>query len=336
MNIKLLGTSYLFTHIKEFESVYIDKHSVSEFLNSTQWVYVQEIVILSTCNRFECYIVSNDLDKAENELCTAISVFNSIPLETVISLMSSFNSVDPVEHLYKVASGIESMVFGENEILTQVKDAQQTAYKLSYSGSILNKVFQSAVATGKKVRSETDISKGAYSVSSIAIEAIRERLYDYFDCRILIIGMGTMGIRSLKKLYALGHPNITVTNRSPEKLVQLTSEYDISSVSYADALASLSDFDIVITATASKVPIITAATFGAGASPKLIVDLGVPRNVDLDREDTFVVTVRGLKDIADKNISKRKTSLVQVNQIIDDELLKLKQWYDYKLTCLDS
>ena len=336
MNIKLLGTSYLFTHIKDFESVYIDKHSVPEFLTSTQWKFVKEIVILSTCNRFECYLVSDHLDDAQYELCFAISKFKSIPVDIVSSLMSSFDSIDPVEHLYKVASGIESMVFGENEILTQVKEAQKTAYDLSYSGSILNKVFQSAVATGKKVRTDTEISKGAYSVSSIAIEAIRERLYDYFDCKILIIGMGTMGIRALKKLYALGHPDITVTNRTYDRVRKLTKDYDINGLDYSEALGSLQDFDIVITATSSKTPILTRSNLNGVSIPKLIVDLGVPRNVDYESDDTFIITVRGLKDIADKNISKRKTSLIQVNQIITDELLKLKQWYDYKLTCQDS
>jgi glutamyl-tRNA reductase len=333
MDIILFGTSYKFTPIKDIEPVYIGKDCVSDFLSSQTWVSIQEIVILSTCNRFECYIVSDDRDAAKVELFEAISTYKNISFMQTEQLLSPFLDTDPINHLFNVSSGIESMVFGENEILTQVKESYQRSLQVASSGPILNKVFQSAVAAGKRVRSETQISKGAYSVSSIAIEAIRERLLDYFACNVLIVGAGTMGIRAMKKLHALGHPSITLTNRTQEKADKLADSHDIQVLSFENALKTLNKFEIIIMATGSKCPIITTELIEENGAPRLIVDLGVPRNVEIDSAEIQVITVGGLKDIADKNIKKRKESLDRVVTLINNDISKLYQWYDYKLKC---
>jgi glutamyl-tRNA reductase len=333
MNILLFGTSYKLTPIKDIEPVYIGKDEIATFLNSQRWESIQEIVFLSTCNRFECYVVSDNKDEASKELFKALSEYKDISVQLVEALLAPLASVDPVEHLFNVSSGIESMVFGENEILTQVKDAYQCSLKNNTSGPILNKVFQSAVSAGKRVRTETQISKGAYSVSSIAIEAIREDILDYFACNILIIGAGTMGVRAMKKLHALGHPSITLTNRTKEKADVLATSHDIQTVSYNDAILSLENYDIIIAATGCTTPIVHSDLIKKESSIRLIVDLGVPRNVDLENDEIKVITVGGLKDIADKNIKKRKESLGRVKDIIGADIAKLYQWYDYKITC---
>jgi len=335
MNVYLFGTSYKFTPIKDFEPIYINKHCVKDFYKDTSFKIIQEIAILSTCNRFECYVIADDEDGAFDELCYAISVFNSVSLDTTKTLMTGLRALDPVDHLFSVASGIESMVFGENEILTQVKDSQYIAQEASVSGAYLNKLFQSAVACGKRVRSETQISKGAYSVSSIAIEAIREKIFDYFGRSILIIGAGTMGGRAIKKLYALGHPDIFLTNRTLEKAQALGDGMDITVVPFEEALSHMGRYDIIITATGTKTPILTKDHFKEKQA-QLIIDLGVPRNVNVDGSDMDVVTVGGLKEIADKNIMKRKSSLDNVLTIIKEEIAKLAQWVDYKQRCVNT
>lgn len=332
MNIVLLGTNYKITAIKDMEPAYINKQSVSDFLKQNVWEYIQEIVILCTCNRFECYIVTEEPAKAKEELFQAIAVYNQVDVSDVYRLLSSLETTDPLFHLFNVSAGIESMVFGENEILTQVKDAYHRSYECQVSGPILNKVFQAAVACGKRVRSETQISQGAYSVSSIAIEAIREQVLDYFGCRILLIGAGTMGIRALKKLHALGHPDITLTNRTEEKARLFEDDYGIDVLSYEECLSSLDQFDIILAATGAKKPIVTSHQF-QDKIPRLIVDLGVPRNVDVDGAGIHVITVGDLKKIADKNIQKRKESVDHVMSIIQTDIEKLEQWYDYKLKC---
>ena len=225
------------------------------------------------------------------------------------------------------------MVFGENEILTQVKEAHQRCADHKVTGSLLNKIFLSAISTGKRVRTETEVSRGAYSVSSIAVEAIRDTYLDYFGRKILIVGTGTMGRRVAKKLSALGHPDTYITNRTQDKADQLAEELDIISVSYDTVFDQAQEYDIMICATSTKQYIFYPSHFDIPEKSHYIIDLGLPRNVDpevasLDNMD--VITVTGLKNTADKNVQKRKGELSKIKVIIEDEIHKLRQWADYR------
>ena len=228
-------------------------------------------------------------------------------------------------------SAVGSIV-GENEILSQVKDAYDDALKQDVTGPLLNKCFQSAVASGKRVRTETEISRGAYSVSSIAIDAIRQTKLDYFGKSILIVGLGTMGTRCLKKLHALAHPNVTLCNRTLSVSENLSQEYETSYFDYSDLSKRIGDFEIVISAVTERTFIIEPENFNKNKE-YLVIDLGLPRNVnpECDSRHLFqLINVDGLKEIATKNVKRRQGELVKVEIIIDDEIDRFNQWLSNK------
>ena len=215
MNIGLVGINHTKKQIKEFESIFLTNEGKQNFYTKVvSECPVKELVILTTCNRVEFYFAAEDIDVAGKWIMETLSIQKNVDKNITTSLLEIYGEKQTLIHLFEVASGVQSMVVGENEILGQVKEAYDIAFSKHKTGPILNKAFQSAIATGKRARAETAISRGAYSVSSIAIDAIRKTLLDYFEMTVLIIGMGTMGTRCLKKLDALAHPNISIANCS--------------------------------------------------------------------------------------------------------------------------
>ena len=337
MKIGLIGTTYKVTTLVELEQIYVNKDTIPEFLKSfPSHSPIKALVILSTCNRMEYYFTvkdGQDLDQSAEWLFEHIAAFKKQPVQTVKSILRYVSNGKVIQHLFEVASGVDSMVFGENEILTQVKDAHEHCSTHHETGPILNKIFLTAIATGKRVRSETSVSRGAYSVSSIAVEAIRETFLDYFGRKILIVGTGTMGSRVAKKLSALGHPDTYITNRTQEKADKLAKELDIHSLNYDDMFEQAQDFDIMVCATSSKQYLFYTSHFDNLKKEHYVIDLGLPRNMDpalAEQANINLVTVTGLQEIADKNVQKRKGELSKINVIIEDETDKLMKWAEYR------
>jgi glutamyl-tRNA reductase len=333
MIIGLLGINHTQTEIKNFEPIFLNKEGKSIFRDAVKNSnIISECVVLTTCNRVEFYFVSSNLEDAKDWIVSQISSQKNLEIVFVSSLLKLYSTNDTVGHLFNVASGVQSMVIGENEILSQVKEAYDNALKLQLTGPLLNKCFQSAVATGKRVRSETEISRGAYSVSSIAIDAIRQTKLDYFGRSILIVGLGTMGFRCLKKLHALAHPTVTLCNRTLAVSKSLAKEYETSYFDYADLAKRVGEFDIVISAVTEKTFIIFSESFNSQAD-YLLVDLGLPRNIDPNCDNASniqLINVDGLKEIATKNVKRRQGELSKVEVIVEDEISRFNQWITYK------
>ncbi|MAH80753.1 MAG: glutamyl-tRNA reductase [Rickettsiales bacterium] len=333
MRIGLVGIDHTKSKIQAFESIFLTNEGKDLFYTKiTAQSPVKELVILTTCNRVEFYFVAENLIQAGNWIIKTLAIQKNIALNKVESLLNIQNTEFTLKHLFEVSSGVQSMVFGENEILGQVKEAYEKAFSKHKTEALLNKCFQAAVATGKRARSETEISRGAYSVSSIAIDALRKTVLDYFGKSILIIGMGTMGIRCLKKLDALSHPNIIITNRSHEKSLQLASQHDVVIEHYDDIFENLYNFDIIISAVSVKDKVIIPTHFKNNDDKKLIIDLGLPRNVDPniteEHPNITLINVDGLKEIATKNVNKRKVEIEKVNSIIIEEIAVFNKWFE--------
>ena len=330
MKLALVGIDHTQSQIQDFESIFLTKEGKNLFYTKVVADSpVKEIVILTTCNRVEFYYAADHIKEAGQWIIETLATQN-VDLKVVKKLLGIFDTPDTLSHLFEVASGVQSMVLGENEILGQVKDAYEVAFAKHKTGPILNKCFQAAVAAGKRARSETEISRGAYSVSSIAIDAIRKNILDYFGNSILIIGMGTMGTRCLKKLDALGHPNIVLANRTHENALQLINSHNASIEHYDDVFESLSEYNIIISAVSVKDKIIIPTHFKKDHQCKLIIDLGLPRNVDPSVEKTHknitLINVDRLKDIAENNINKRKVEVEKVKEILIEEQRFFNDW----------
>ena len=280
----------------------------------------------------EYYIVANDLTESAEWIYTEIAKRKEQPVHSVKRILSLYSQEETLSHIFNVVSGLESMVFGENEILAQVKSAYSAAKDYKLTGPLLNKLFQSAVSCGKRVRSETKISYGAYSVSSIAIDALKSHHLDYFGRKILIIGIGIMGQRCLKKLHALGHPDITLSNRTNQVAQAFSRQFSTQYLPFEDVTSSLANYDIIISAISRKKPLITDEHLETVAQPSLLIDLGLPRNVKLKsyNEQRKIISVDGLKDLAEKNVKRRKGEIAAAKLVIDDEYYKFQNWINYK------
>lgn len=336
MNIARLSADFKTAALSDLEKLVSNLETTTILLNRLiQDSSLNECTILSTCNRIECYFESDDAHTTARQIIKIFADTKELTPETVDRIFDlNTDTVKNIRHLFHVTSGTESMVFGENEILGQVKIAHEHSRHLGATKSILNKVFQAAITTGKRVRTETDISKGAYSVSSIAIEGIREHYPNMLDQSIFIVGVGTMGMRCIKKLSALGHRSLSIANRGEEKLDRICHKYQIKRIPYAQMHTHLDTVDIVIMATSTSDYLICAEHINTLKSkPKMIVDLGIPRNVcpDIDAlESTSLLSLEGLQKIADRTVKNRKKEMSKITTIIADEMTKLEKWYSFK------
>ncbi|MBH37812.1 glutamyl-tRNA reductase [bacterium] len=335
MALGLLGVDHTQTAIKNIEPIFLNqdgKQLLYDQIRSS--TIIEECIILTTCNRVECYVVASDLSAAKTWLIKTLAKQKKISETIVSSLLKYHKQEEAIHHLLDVVSGIQSMVFGENEILTQVKQTYDDAAKQGLTGANLNKCFQAAIAVGKRVRSETNISRGAYSVSSIAIEAIRQTQLDYFSKSMCIVGMGTMGTRCFKKLYALGHPDVSICNRNKKVVDALKQDHDVKTIAFETILDCIKHYEIIICATSVREPLFYQKHF----DPKkayLMIDLGLPRNIDPDLENqdkTTLINVDGLKEVANINVKKKMGELSKVTAIIEEELSNIMKWFLYKQT----
>ena len=340
MKLGFLGTDHSKSALKAMELVCFTPEQMGLFFEKFSFgTRIDALVVLSTCNRVEFYFASESPAEAAHWLKKRISEAQSISYESVHSILEERYDDEVVGHLFRVVSGVESMVFGENEILTQVKTAHNFALSKHACSAFLNKVFQVAITAGKRVRKETLIGRGSYSVSSIAIECIRMKYPDYLSQKILVVGAGTMALRALKKLHSLGHQQLFITNRTAEKLDRLCEKYGMTQKPFTQLDTFVHEFDILIVATSSDNYVIEYKHFVKPHNQtKLVIDLSVPRNVNPDVssiQDIEVVTVEGLKDIANKTIENRKKELSKITMILEDEIQNLSKWVDFKKTlCL--
>lgn len=331
MTIAFLGVNHRQARMDDIEAVYLNQDAKQEFLNEfCKNTFIKECVILATCNRFELYFESSDVQATAQKIMDHLAEVKSISKDKVVSILNHIEGDGVFEHLLRVTSGLDSMVFGENEILTQVKEAYDLSLTAARTGALFNKIFQTAVAVGKRVRAETGISRGSYSVSSIAVEAIREHNLDYFGQSIAVVGMGVMGRRCVKKLAALGHPDITVFNRTNAKAKLVSNEDGVTWKPFEELQDHISEFEIVISAVSSSSPILSEFEFQhPNSKTRLVVDLGLPRNVkeSITRVPNMtLINVDGLRVIAEKNVGRRKAEEQKVFEIIHDEILRFKHW----------
>ncbi|MBT5954854.1 glutamyl-tRNA reductase [bacterium] len=330
-SIGLFEASFQQVSWENLESVCFRSQDIPSFLRQVKKSpLINECVLLSTCNRIELYFEADNLVSAKKVLLSIMSQFQSIDEEKLAQIFLFKKGQDVIRHLFEVSCGMKSMVFGENEILGQIKNAYFVANTEGTTKKYLNKVFQMGISVGKKVRSHTSISKGASSVTSIGIDAIRAKFPQYLNMSVLVVGAGTMGLRSIKKLVALGHNNITIINRTDDKLDRICSKYELQTFPFELLDKRAGDFHLIIAATGSKEYILHPRNLSSNSKTQFIVDLGMPRNVDAEVSSFVTVhTLSQLKEYAVKTLDKRQEDEVNAMKIVDEELIKLEEWKNY-------
>ena len=284
----------------------------------------EEAVILSTCNRVEIYAVTNqDARQAAHHVRQFLLDCHDYrePLTQEIYSLAEPHSV---EHLFKVACGLDSMVLGETEILGQLKKAYDLALQHQHTGSRLNKAFQKAFNVAKQIRTETNIQRGSVSVGSVAVELAEKIFNSLADRQVLVIGAGDTSEKTARALLSRGANSIIVTNRSPERAVALAAELGGRAVSFDNWAGEFRNIDIVVSSTSAPHYIVDRARLEPLMKlrrnrPLLLIDIAVPRDVDPEvnfLENVYLYNIDDLQAIAADYLKQRQEEIARCEAIV--------------------
>jgi glutamyl-tRNA reductase len=292
-----------------------------------------EAVILSTCNRVEIYAAT---PTAAGNACAEIRKFLIAhhAFDGVVGDEIYFHA-EPhsLQHLFKVAAGLDSLVIGETEIFGQLKDAYELAFQHKHTGARLNKAFQRAFNVAKQIRTETNIQRGSVSVMSASVELAEKIFSSLAEHEVLVIGAGETGEKTARALQSRGVKRITVTNRSPERAQALAAELGqgTSTIPWESWPEKFEHIDIAVSNTAAPHHVLTRAQLEPlmrrrKNRPLLLVDIAVPRDIEPaagELENVYLYNVDDLKAIADEYLKLRHEELGRCEKIIAEKITTL-------------
>ena len=298
-------------------------------------------MIISTCNRTEIYF------EFENHIGQENKFLHSVVKELVVfkkykdSLSPHLNnltgSYKVANHLFRLVSGLESMIIGEFQIVEQLKDAYYFSKKHKMLGPILGRMIQKSLETGKYIRTNTEIGRGAVSVSYAAVEQITNN-YDLKNAKFLCVGLGETSKLSIRHLHQKGIEKIKITNRTKSKLNAFCKELGYESIPFTDYKKEILNSDVVIFSTSSKSPLLTKKDLEQKIKRRknklLLVDLSVPRNLSHDLEEVNnieIINIDNLKDTVNENYKKRKAEVIKAELYIEEFLVEFDDWTNTRL-----
>ncbi len=296
---------------------------------------VAEAALVSTCNRTEVYAQPRD-DEAAFQGVVDVAFAGRAPEITDQGRLYVKRGREAAHHLMAVAAGLESMVLGEPEVLGQVKQAAVLADAVGTSGTLLRRLFQAASRAGSRSRSETAISTGAVSLGYATVELARAIFDRLEEARILVVGAGETGRMVSRNLLEKGASRLTVTNRTGARTEEFLREFAAARPHpFEDRVAGVAASDLVVVATGAPEPVLTVAHLRAAMDrrpgrPLLVVDLGVPRNVDPTAArlgNVFLHHLDSLEGLIQRNLKRRRGEIPRVEEILEEELAHLLAWY---------
>jgi glutamyl-tRNA reductase len=293
-----------------------------------------EAVVVSTCNRAEMYVACSDPAVSFDDILAFVSEFQQMPAERIRPHLYSHIDGEVARHLFRVSSGLDSLVVGEPQILGQVKEAYSVASTAHTTGALLNKLFHWAFAVGKRVRSETALAEGAVSVSFAAVNLAKKIFGNLHGRRVLVVGTGEMGKLTATHLKAQGIGTLIITSRTLAHAEELAAEVGGVAAPWEALQQSLLDSDIVITATSSPTPVLSKAQIATSmpssrTRPLFLIDIAVPRDVEPNAgeiEQVFLYNIDDLQAIVRENLEKRGGEIGRAEQIVEDEVQKFAAW----------
>lgn len=286
---------------------------------------VKETVILSTCNRSEIYCAVNDESASADDVLSWLSQYHEIPLEELKGSAYEHLNLDAASHLAKVASGLDSLVLGEPQILGQLKSAYAVAQESSTVGNELNRLFQHSFSVAKQVRTQTAIGKNPVSVAYAAVSLSGHIFSELSKCTALLVGAGETIDLVARHLREKGVSNIIIANRTLARAQALAKEFNARAIMLGDIPDNLPQADIVITSTASQLPILGKGTVESAIkarkrAPIFMVDIAVPRDIEAevaDLSDVYLYTVDDLQEVIQENVRNREEAAVEAHEIVE-------------------
>lgn len=337
MNLHTVGLNHDSAPVEIREKLAFSASSVPIALSSfVQTFPTSEAVILSTCNRVEIYATSSDNSLNKEMLLDFLSAFHDLPKEKFADHMYHYQDMDAVRHLFFVSSSLDSLVRGETQILSQVKEAYMTATSAETTGSILNQLFQRSLNVAKEVHTKTSIGKGKVSVSSVAVDLAIKIFKDFSDKTLFIIGAGEMCELVLKNLVERGAKTAIVANRNYDKAKTLAEQYDGKAINYENLQDYLPQADIIISSTAATHYVIHTehiknAIKVRRGNPMLLIDIAVPRDINPEIakiDNVYLYNIDDLQTVVSSNIDDRESELGKCQAIINKEVDKFMAWFE--------
>lgn len=336
MDLLLVGINHKTASVEIREKIYYTLDEVESVLPEIVQMFLKEGVLLSTCNRTELYGVPKSWDIKPEDLISFLILKKGASGFANLSHFYVMRSCDALRHLLEVASGIDSMLIGDVQILGQVKDAYEVAVKCGVVGALLHAIFHTAFRTGKRAKSETSISEGAVSVSYAAVELVEKIFADLSKKKGMLIGAGETAELTAKHLVSRGIGELYIANRTIERAEKLAEQFKGKVIRLDEIPEKLPEVDILISSVTVSDYIldfnqVKSVMSKRANKPLLIIDIGVPRNVEpkvREIENVFLEDIDSLESIAKVNYERRLDEIPKVQRIIDEEMKNFIKWYE--------
>lgn len=335
MHIVTIGINYKTAPVEVRERVAFAPNELQDAMNSLKnEKSILENIIVSTCNRTEIYAVVDQIHTGQYYMKRFLLQRFDLKDEELSPYLIIKTGDDAINHLFTVASGLDSMVIGETQILGQVKDSYLLAQENNVIGTIFNQLFKQAITFAKKVHSETGIGENAVSVSYAAVELSKKIFSNLKGCNVLIVGAGKMSNLALQNLYSQGVGKVTVINRTIENAVRLADQFNGIGKGLESLENALKEADIVISSTGSKEYVITEKMIrriekSRKGNPLFLVDIAVPRDIEPsihNIDSAFLYDIDDLQGIVAENLAEREREAVKIKKAITEEIDIFQSW----------
>lgn len=295
---------------------------------------MEEVVILSTCNRSELYGVRQEPTETPGALERFLADFHSISWEQLNGCIYFHCDLEAVRHLFRVASGIDSMLLGETEILGQVRDAYRRAADWGSTGPVLNRLFQGAIEAARRVRAETELGTRPMSAASAGVKLAERVLGDMAGHSALVLGAGEVAKQAVEQLRRRGVRQLQIASRTRSRARALAERAGAESVEWSEFPTLFSQADIVVTSVATEQPVVSAHMLAGAMAQRrnrsiFLLDLGVPRNIEpsvADFPNVFLYDLDNLGEIVEQNRRFREREIPRAEDIISAQISKFEAW----------
>jgi glutamyl-tRNA reductase len=333
VEIIAIGLNLKTANVEELERCFISKEEMNSSLSKLkESAQLDEIVILSTCNRVEVYGMTNNIEKTASAVESFFVEKSKIQSKQLLGLFFKFAGRKTIEHLFKVTSGIDSLVIGESQILGQVKNAYEDALSRKYTGKILNRLFHDAITIGKRVRTETTLGGKQASVATMGVKLVTDTFSDLSDKIVLLIGAGEMAEEAASLLNDCHIRAMHIYNRNPSRADELAQKYNATTIS--NIKEGLVQADIVISSTSSLEFIISKEQIlevmnVRGNRQMFFIDIAIPRDIDpqvRSIEKVHIFNIDDLKNVAEDHKRQKEREIEIVTIMIKEGVASFLSW----------
>lgn len=335
MEITVLGLNHKTAPLELREKLSIPHSKAPDFMKQLEsHGAFKERLLLSTCNRTELYGAGGDADSSVRSAKQIFGQYASLDPSRFEENLYVLRQPKSVEHLFSVASGLDSMVIGETEIIGQVKDAYEEAYRHRQTGKVLNTLFQRSFKVAKNVRTQTEIGVGRVGVASVAVDLASKIFEDLKKVHVMVIGTGDMASQILRALHAKGAKLMVVSSHRFDRAEELAAELGAEPVHYDFYQERMKEVDIVIASTLAPIALVKMADVRLWmrerhAKPLFLIDVAVPRNIEASSEkldNVFLYNIDDLSGIAKKNRALRESELEECLRLVGRQTGYFMDW----------